>query len=140
MLETEGWRRGTAGPRGAATPRGGPSRPRRLAALHDKNRAHAATACAALACRVGYLGNYVDRGFDSKELINLLLDRPVLASSGVPKGSQKDALLGFLDDPARGPDWFAISGDATVMSYGVCCQRAANRKSAPGRRATSCAA
>jgi hypothetical protein len=29
------------------------------------------TACAALACRVGYLGNYVDRGFDSKQLIIL---------------------------------------------------------------------
>jgi hypothetical protein len=45
--------------------------------LHDKNRADAAMACAALAYRVGYLGNYVDRGFDSKELINLLLDRPL---------------------------------------------------------------
>jgi hypothetical protein len=30
----------------------------------------AATAGAALACRVGYLGDYVDRGFDSKEVIN----------------------------------------------------------------------
>jgi len=91
-----------------------------LAALHERIRADAASDGSEPGRRVVYLGDYVDRGFDSKGVIDLLLERPLEGFEAVHlKGNHEDALLRFLDDPARGPDWFAIGGDATAMSYGV---------------------
>ncbi len=33
------------------------------------------------------------------------------------KGNHEDALLRFLEDLSIGPNWFAIGGEATVLSY-----------------------
>ena len=70
--------------------------------------------------RVVYLGDYIDRGLNSKEVIDLLLHDPLTDFERVTlKGNHEDAMLKFLADPAAGPGWFAIGGDATAMSYGV---------------------
>jgi serine/threonine protein phosphatase 1 len=34
-------------------------------------------------------------------------------------GNHERMLLDFLDDPAAGPEWFALGGQATLLSYGV---------------------
>ena len=67
-----------------------------------------------------YLGDYVDRGLHSREVIELLLDEPLEDFDKVYlKGNHDDDFLGFLADETRGADWFRVGGDATVYSYGV---------------------
>ncbi len=69
---------------------------------------------------VVYLGDCIDRGLDSKRVIELLLDQPLDGFDDVHlKGNHEDTLLRFLDDVSCGPEWFAIGGEATVMSYGA---------------------
>ena len=69
---------------------------------------------------VVYLGDYIDRGLESRTVIDLLLDDPLPSFEVVHlKGNHEDALLRFMDDASFGPDWFAIGGDATALSYGV---------------------
>lgn len=69
---------------------------------------------------VVYLGDYVDRGLESRRVIDLLLDEPI---PGVAprylKGNHEDLMLRFLDDASVGPDWLELGGAATLYSYGV---------------------
>ena len=69
---------------------------------------------------VVYLGDYVDRGLQSRDVIDLLIGDPLPGFERVYlKGNHEEAFLDFLDDAGAGPDWFANGGDATVYSYGV---------------------
>lgn len=67
-----------------------------------------------------YLGDYIDRGLDSRGVIDLLLDD---AFPGVAplflKGNHEDLILRFLDDVSVGPEWLELGGAATLFSYGV---------------------
>jgi len=69
-----------------------------------------------------YLGDYVDRGPESKGVIDLLLSRP-MKDAGFEEiplmGNHEDILLQFLADVRVGPHWFAYGGMATLESYGV---------------------
>lgn len=67
------------------------------------------------------LGDYVDRGEGSREVIDYCLDH-VAAWPGETvflKGNHEDALLSFLANPAEGDAWLGYGGLATLMSYGV---------------------
>ena len=67
-----------------------------------------------------YLGDYVDRGLESRGVIDLLLDSTLPGVAPVYLGgNHEDALLSFLDDFAIGPAWIQLGGDATLYSYGV---------------------
>ena len=67
-----------------------------------------------------YLGDYVDRGMQSREVIDLLLKGPPPGFEAVYlKGNHEACMLQFLEDWTTGSHWFSIGGDATVMSYGV---------------------
>lgn len=67
-----------------------------------------------------YLGDYIDRGPHSSDVIDLLLDEPVKgAESVLLKGNHEDALLRFLAGDAGADAWLSIGGGATAMSYGV---------------------
>jgi serine/threonine protein phosphatase 1 len=69
---------------------------------------------------VVYLGDYVDRGPQSREVIDLILSDPLPDFAEVRLlGNHDDTLLRFLDDPAIGPTWSSYGGDATLLSYGV---------------------
>ena len=67
-----------------------------------------------------FLGDYIDRGPDSKEVIDLLL-------TGLPggfdahflKGNHEAIMLDFLEDPSFLAQWLANGADATLRSYGV---------------------
>ena len=67
-----------------------------------------------------YLGDYVDRGANSKDVLNIV-------RSGSPLGFEKVHLMGnhefmmlrFLYNVAEGPNWLACGGGATLQSYGV---------------------
>ena len=67
------------------------------------------------------LGDYVDRGPDSRAAIDLIL---ALIDAGrfevvALKGNHEDALARFLADPGFAPAWIANWGEATLRAYGV---------------------
>lgn len=69
---------------------------------------------------VVYLGDYVDRGPDSKAVIERLLDRPLQGADKIfLKGNHEDAMLKFLDGQSGGETWLSLGGGATARSYGV---------------------
>lgn len=67
------------------------------------------------------VGDYVDRGAKSKEVVELLL---ALRDSGIfecrfLRGNHDQSVLDFLFDPATGPGWCDFGGRDTLISYGV---------------------
>ena len=69
---------------------------------------------------VVYLGDYVDRGLESKSVIDLVMaDLPAGLSTVSLKGNHEETMLNFLADVTLGPAWFAMGGDATAYSYGI---------------------
>lgn len=67
------------------------------------------------------LGDYVDRGPDSRGVLDYLLRIRGEVGFDVRMllGNHEQALLDFLEDPATGESWMQIGGDATLRSYGV---------------------
>jgi serine/threonine protein phosphatase 1 len=77
---------------------------------------------------VVYLGDYVDRGQDSKAVLDVLCHEPLEGFDSVHLlGNHEDAMLQFLLDPGIGPSWFSNGGDATLYSYGIGHPPAADR-------------
>jgi serine/threonine protein phosphatase 1 len=69
---------------------------------------------------VVYLGDYVDRGADSRGVIDALLNEPLPGfESHHLKGNHEDVMLRFLDDTSAGPNWLGYGGRETLRSYGV---------------------
>lgn len=67
-----------------------------------------------------YLGDYIDRGIDSRGVIERLLGAPLEDVTPVfLLGNHEDTLLRFLDDHGIGESWLLFGGDATLYSYGV---------------------
>lgn len=68
-----------------------------------------------------FLGDYVDRGPDSKRVVDLILDLHEGDAFEVRalKGNHEEALLAFFDDPNFGAAWMEHGGGATLASYGV---------------------
>lgn len=70
---------------------------------------------------VVFLGDYIDRGPDSRGVLRLLAG--LSADQGVEwrflKGNHEQAMLGFLDDPSAGPKWCEYGGDNALRSFGL---------------------
>ena len=67
-----------------------------------------------------YLGDYVDRGPQSREVIDFVLSEPLPGFAEIRlQGNHEETLLRFLTDPSIGPNWSAYGGEATLLSYGV---------------------
>jgi serine/threonine protein phosphatase 1 len=66
-----------------------------------------------------FLGDYVDRGPHSRQVIDLLLARLRLHRLHCLKGNHEDCVLRFLHDPSVFTEWTSIGGWPTVLSYGV---------------------
>ncbi|MGE0665446.1 MAG: metallophosphoesterase family protein [Sphingomonadales bacterium] len=65
------------------------------------------------------LGDYVDRGPDSKGVIDRLLAPPAGFETVHLMGNHEDLMMRFLAQPADGGVWFQNGGEATMASYGV---------------------
>lgn len=79
---------------------------------------------------VVFLGDYIDRGPDSRGVLVILTGNP-LPGCRVHHlaGNHEAALVDFLGGHAGGMDWLAFGGMETVASYGL---------SPPGRRPRPC--
>ena len=66
------------------------------------------------------LGDYIDRGKNSADVMNYLC---APSSYGLQRyivcGNHDDAFLQFLDDPARHMNWLDFGGRQTLLSYGI---------------------
>lgn len=71
--------------------------------------------------RLIFLGDYIDRGNQSREVIEFLIDLRQRCGDCVEflSGNHEAALLGFLDDPLNRRDWLKWGGRQTLTSYGV---------------------
>jgi serine/threonine protein phosphatase 1 len=68
-----------------------------------------------------YLGDYIDRGPHSAQVIDRLSARP---QDDIPrvflKGNHEDRMIEFLIDPvSNGPSWVKFGGQEALESYGV---------------------
>lgn len=91
-----------------------------LTTIHKSILNDAKTANGEMKLVLVYLGDYVDRGMESRQVIEMLITSPLPGFETVfLKGNHEDALLTFLEDSSIGPDWFPIGGDACLYSYKV---------------------
>ena len=67
-----------------------------------------------------FLGDYVDRGHDSRGTLERLSSRPL---AGVDcrflAGNHEQAMMDFLEKPETSADWLHFGGVETLASYGV---------------------
>ena len=69
-----------------------------------------------------FLGDYIDRGPDSRGVLDLILatgHERNFWSTTLLKGNHEQALLQFLDDPDIWPTWSEFGARETLTSYGV---------------------
>lgn len=67
-----------------------------------------------------FLGDYVDRGLESREVLDLLVsDQPYGFEKTFIKGNHEDAMIQFLDGETDGSMWLQFGGMATMASYDV---------------------
>lgn len=67
-----------------------------------------------------YLGDYVDRGGQSREVIDLILQfNPKDFTQIYLMGNHEELLLQFLESPEQAAAWLEFGGKETLLSYGV---------------------
>ena len=71
--------------------------------------------------KVVFLGDYVDRGFQSRKVIQRLIDLEDqdLFETICLKGNHEDVFAAFLRDASIGAQWSNFGGRETLISYGV---------------------
>jgi serine/threonine protein phosphatase 1 len=67
------------------------------------------------------LGDYIDRGPASSEVLELLVDLAGVSTleTHFLRGNHDQTLLDFLREPMTGPAWCEFGGREAMMSYGV---------------------
>lgn len=68
-----------------------------------------------------FLGDYVDRGDESREVLDICTDIGSVwrHETIFLRGNHEDAMMTFLSDPIDGAAWLRFGGLSTLMSYGV---------------------
>jgi serine/threonine protein phosphatase 1 len=67
-----------------------------------------------------FLGDYIDRGTESRGVVDCLLEDPLPGFETIRlMGNHEDAILAFLDGDSDGLDWLSFGGLETLLSYGV---------------------
>lgn len=90
-----------------------------LTALYEMIRQDDAAADDGKTVVVVHLGDYVDRGQQSREVIEMLMAPAEGIESVCLKGNHEDLMLSFLDGEETGRMWLHNGGNATLASYGV---------------------
>lgn len=67
-----------------------------------------------------FLGDYIDRGMNSREVIQRLVDNPIPGWKMVClRGNHDQSMLDFVKDPAVYRNWRQFGAPETLFSYGV---------------------
>ena len=66
-----------------------------------------------------FLGDYVDRGPDTKRTLDLLIDRSKKHEAIFVRGNHEQLMLDFLEQPAVLSEWWSMGGAPTLLSYGL---------------------
>ena len=66
-----------------------------------------------------FLGDYIDRGPSSKDVIDLLAARMVRNHSICLRGNHEELMETFLREPRALASWLQLGGRETLISYGV---------------------
>jgi serine/threonine protein phosphatase 1 len=90
-----------------------------LTRVHDLIDRDIANRCARDSAIEVYLGDYVDRGPDSKGVIDLLIARSARAPTVLLKGNHEIIMESFLRGTRSFEDWRQLGGLETALSYGV---------------------
>lgn len=70
-------------------------------------------------CLTVTVGDYIDRGSDSRGVVDRLARNPFPTEFIALRGNHEDLLKGFLDDPPVLDLWRRLGGLETLHSYGV---------------------
>lgn len=90
-----------------------------LQAIAGKIRADIESSPADRAVEI-FVGDYIDRGPQSRDVVDWLIDVPPLGDERICLlGNHEDLLLAALADPGGLTNWLFNGGDATLASYGV---------------------
>lgn len=69
---------------------------------------------------VVYLGDYIDRGAQSCQVLDLLIDEPLAGFESIYlMGNHELSMLNFLQDPVATAAWLSYGGQVALLSYGV---------------------
>jgi serine/threonine protein phosphatase 1 len=74
------------------------------------------------------LGDYIDRGPASRQVVDLILARAAEQELVALKGNHDAFPLQALDDPAKMGDWVLMQGVETLASYGLTSATVAGKK------------
>ncbi|MGN6514339.1 MAG: metallophosphoesterase family protein [Rhizomicrobium sp.] len=66
-----------------------------------------------------FIGDYVDRGRDSKGVIDILVEARQEFQTRLLRGNHDQSMLNFIANPNAYPAWRDIGGADTLWSYGV---------------------
>jgi serine/threonine protein phosphatase 1 len=67
-----------------------------------------------------FLGDYIDRGPQSRGVVDRLLEDPLPGFATIRLiGNHEEAMLAFLDGQSDGLDWLSFGGLETLLSYEV---------------------
>ncbi len=67
-----------------------------------------------------FLGDYVDRGLQSREVLEILANLNLAHITIVPLvGNHEEAMLSFIENPLESAGWLQYGGTETLLSYGV---------------------
>ncbi len=67
-----------------------------------------------------FIGDYIDRGPQSRDVVDWLMETPPLGDERIClMGNHENMLLSALADASDMPIWLQNGGDATLASYGV---------------------
>jgi serine/threonine protein phosphatase 1 len=66
-----------------------------------------------------FMGDYIDRGPDSRATLDLLIRRAGRGNAIFLKGNHEAFLDEIFHDPARINDWLRVGGLQTLLSYGL---------------------
>lgn len=90
-----------------------------LAVLHDDIFKDAA-AHPGYTDYIVYLGDYVDRGLESRRVLDIVAAPPPPGFGTIHlRGNHEQAMLDFLEDPEKARYWLNYGGAQTLFSYGL---------------------
>jgi serine/threonine protein phosphatase 1 len=66
-----------------------------------------------------FMGDYVDRGPDTRTTLDILVERSRRGNAIFLKGNHEALLVKVMEDPSLFGEWLRVGGAQTLMSYGL---------------------